>query len=126
MKFLISYFAVGFVAFFGSLTLSLRCHQGVMNNTFKVTGSPTECLGTAYSCLKSVDLTSKIATRNCQYTNCTENGYQTFTPKCTSNGLQEICCCYGDGCNPSSRTAFNIFLITLSIIVAISFFNIIY
>ncbi|CEF62408.1 Hypothetical protein SRAE_1000068100 [Strongyloides ratti] len=125
MKFLISYFAVGFVAFFGSVCLSLRCYQGVMNNTIKISGSATECLGTAYSCLKSVDLTSKIATRNCQYTNCTENGYQTFTPKCTSNGLQEICCCYGDGCNPSSKTIFSMFTIILSLVLMISFFNLI-
>uniref|UniRef100_A0A0N4ZPG9 Activin_recp domain-containing protein n=1 Tax=Parastrongyloides trichosuri TaxID=131310 RepID=A0A0N4ZPG9_PARTI len=103
MKITTSYSAVAFVAFFASATVSLKCYQGVMNNSLKVSGSATDCLGTAYSCVKSVDLTSKIATRNCQYTNCTDAGYTTYTAKCTSNGLQEICCCYGDGCNPASK-----------------------
>ncbi|VDM23604.1 unnamed protein product [Toxocara canis] len=57
----------------------------------------------AYSCTKTLDLSTNLVTRQCSPTNCTQNGVVMTTSICynTTVGVsyQTNCCCYGDGCN---------------------------
>uniref|UniRef100_A0A183CUU4 UPAR/Ly6 domain-containing protein n=1 Tax=Gongylonema pulchrum TaxID=637853 RepID=A0A183CUU4_9BILA len=67
-----------------------------------------ECHPTAYSCMKTVDLTTNMASYYCSSTNCTtrvmlQTGEISDVAVCynTTNDLQMNCCCYTDGCNSS-------------------------
>ncbi|KAF7639497.1 hypothetical protein Mgra_00001175 [Meloidogyne graminicola] len=83
---------------------ALRCYQGTQSYQLQVSGSPTECGYTAFTCIKVVDYSQGTTTRSCQTVNCTIGGTMTMTtsPVCQNTSgypTQTFCCCYGDGCN---------------------------
>uniref|UniRef100_A0A914KHQ0 UPAR/Ly6 domain-containing protein n=1 Tax=Meloidogyne incognita TaxID=6306 RepID=A0A914KHQ0_MELIC len=84
---------------------ALRCYQGTQGYQLAISGSPTDCGYTSFSCIKVVDYTQGTVTRSCQSVNCTIAGTMTMTPNsvCQNTSTypvtQTFCCCYGDGCN---------------------------
>ncbi|KAL7074018.1 hypothetical protein ACQ4LE_006607 [Meloidogyne hapla] len=79
---------------------ALRCYQGTQGYQLAVSGSPTDCGYTSFSCIKVVDFSQGTTTRSCQSVNCTIGGTMTITtsPICQNTSgypTQTFCCCYG-------------------------------
>ncbi|CAO4379590.1 unnamed protein product [Caenorhabditis nigoni] len=90
-------------------TNALRCHQinrGSINDPNAITTSTSlqDCMVGANSCVKTIDYSQGVFSKQCQVGNCTTALGQTQAPaNCFNNSINTFatCCCYGDGCNAS-------------------------
>uniref|UniRef100_A0A915A868 UPAR/Ly6 domain-containing protein n=1 Tax=Parascaris univalens TaxID=6257 RepID=A0A915A868_PARUN len=103
---------------------ALKCYVGgptINNGTVLV--PLQECgMPGSYSCIKTVDISTNLVTRQCSNTNCTQNGVVMSTGTCynVTAGIsyQTICCCYGDGCNSASTITITILSVITTTILA--------
>uniref|UniRef100_A0A8R1I5Q6 UPAR/Ly6 domain-containing protein n=1 Tax=Caenorhabditis japonica TaxID=281687 RepID=A0A8R1I5Q6_CAEJA len=90
---------------------ALKCHlisYGSLTDPNAITTSTSlqECPIGANSCVKTIDYSRNVFSKQCQIGNCTTaTGAVQAPANCfntTSNGVvMATCCCYGDGCNTS-------------------------
>ncbi|CAB3399067.1 unnamed protein product [Caenorhabditis bovis] len=100
------------VACFTGLSMSLKCHIVTYGNVSDPSAQTTsnslqECPIGANACVKTVDYNRGVFSKQCQIGNCTSStGMPQAPANCfnstSNNVIMSTCCCYGDGCNPSS------------------------
>ncbi|CAD6187017.1 unnamed protein product [Caenorhabditis auriculariae] len=90
------------LSFIFTTAAGLKCHivpSGNISNP--VNSSPEECPLGSLACVKIVDYTHLIYTKQCQPANCTSTTITPAPANCfntSSNGvILATCCCYGDG-----------------------------
>ncbi|CAI5451329.1 unnamed protein product [Caenorhabditis angaria] len=94
---------------------SLKCHlisYGSLADTNAITTSTSlqECPIGANSCVKTIDYSRNVFSKQCQIGNCTTStGISQAPANCfnsSNNGaIYSTCCCYGDGCNSAPMSA---------------------
>ncbi|CAI2354706.1 unnamed protein product [Caenorhabditis sp. 36 PRJEB53466] len=100
-----------FVIAFVGVAHALKCHlisYGNLSDANAITTSTSlqDCPIGANSCVKTIDYSRNVFSKQCQIGNCTTATGVTQAPancfNSTSNGaVMATCCCYGDGCNAS-------------------------
>ncbi|EGT55253.1 hypothetical protein CAEBREN_04998 [Caenorhabditis brenneri] len=92
-------------------TSALRCHlisYGNLNDPNAITTSTSlqDCPIGANSCVKTIDYSRNVFSKQCQIGNCTTVTGATQAPancfnSTSGTAVMATCCCYGDGCNAS-------------------------